>query len=127
MMKLLRKSLILTHRYLGIALSLLVGMWFATGIVMMYAGGMPRLTPQTRIERLPALDLSAVRLTAADATEQAGLRNPPARALLLSVMNRPAYRLGRQTVFADTGELFEAATIAPSTHIAATLKGPRRV
>jgi len=55
MLKLLRKSLILTHRYMGIALSLLAVMWFATGIVMMYAGGMPRLTPQTRIERLPPL------------------------------------------------------------------------
>ena len=39
MMKLLRKSLILTHRYMGIALSLLVVMWFATGIVMMYRAG----------------------------------------------------------------------------------------
>ena len=29
MMKLLRKSLILTHRYMGIALSLLAVMWFA--------------------------------------------------------------------------------------------------
>jgi len=119
MMKLLRKSLILTHRYMGIALSLLVVMWFATGIVMMYAGGMPRLTPQTRIERLAALDLSAVRLTAADAAERAGLRNPPARALLLSVMNRPAYRLGRQSVFADTGDLFEPATVEQSIEIAA--------
>ena len=119
MLKLLRKSLILTHRYMGIALSLLAVMWFATGIVMMYAGGMPRLTPQTRIERLPPLDLSVVRLTAADAAERAGLRNPPARALLLSVMNRPAYRLGRQTVFADTGDLFEPATVEQSTEIAA--------
>ena len=123
MMKLLRKSLILAHRYMGIALSLLVVMWFATGIVMMYAGGMPRLTPQTRIERLPGLDLSAVRLTAADAAERAGLRNPPARALLLSVMNRPAYRLGRQTVFADTGDLFEPATIEQSTDVAARFMG----
>ena len=42
MMKLFRKGLILTHRYLGIVLSLLAVMWFATGIVMMYAGGSPR-------------------------------------------------------------------------------------
>ena len=50
-MKLLRKFVILSHRYLGIMLSLLVMMWFATGIVMMYAGGMPRLTPELRLER----------------------------------------------------------------------------
>jgi hypothetical protein len=123
MMKLFRKALILTHRYMGIALSLLVVMWFATGIVMMYAGGMPRLTPQTRIERLPALDLSAVHLTAAAAAERAGMRYPPSRALLLSVMDRPAYRLGRQTVFADTGDLFEPATVEQSTVIAARFMG----
>ncbi len=123
MMKLFRKSLILAHRYMGIALSLLVVMWFATGIVMMYAGGMPRLTPQTRIERLPALDFSAIRLTAEEAADRAGLRNPPARAVLLSVMNRPAYRLGRQTVFADTGDLFESATLDQSAGIAARFMG----
>jgi len=42
MMKLLRKWLILTHRYAGIVLSAFVVLWFATGITMMYAGGMPR-------------------------------------------------------------------------------------
>jgi hypothetical protein len=36
--RLFRKLLVLSHRYLGIALSLLIFMWFATGIVMMYAG-----------------------------------------------------------------------------------------
>ena len=50
MMKLLRKWLILSHRYAGIVLSLLVVMWFVTGITMMYAGGMPRLTPEMRLE-----------------------------------------------------------------------------
>ena len=53
MTKLLRKWLILSHRYAGIVLSLLVVMWFVTGITMMYAGGMPRLTPEMRLEKLP--------------------------------------------------------------------------
>ena len=119
MMKLFRKSLILTHRYLGIALGLLVVMWFASGLVMIYAGGMPRLTPQLRLERLPALDLRAVHLTAAEAADRVALRNPPARALLVPVMGRPAYRLGRQTVFADTGEIFEPASVERSADIAA--------
>ena len=48
-MSLLRRVLILSHRYAGLVLGLLVVMWFATGIVMMYAGGMPRLTPQMRL------------------------------------------------------------------------------
>jgi len=123
MMKLFRKSLILTHRYLGIALSLLVVMWFASGIVMIYTGGMPRLTPQLRLERMPALNLGSIGLTPAEAAQRAGLRNAPSRTVLLSVMNRPAYRFGRQTVFADTGELFEAATLDQSAEIAARFVG----
>ena len=123
MMKLFRKGLILTHRYLGIVLSLLAVMWFATGMVMMYAGGMPRLTPQLRLERLPALDLPAIHLTAAEAAERAGITNPPARTVLLSVVNRPAYRFGRQTVFADTGDVFEPATVDSSAEIASRFMG----
>ena len=53
-MVLFRKAMILSHRYLGIALSLLFVVWFASGITMMYAGGMPRLTPDERLERLAA-------------------------------------------------------------------------
>ena len=120
-MKLFRRFLILTHRYLGIALSLLIVMWFATGIVMMYAGGMPRLTPQLRLERLSSLELPRVRLTPAEAADRAGLPGAPGRTLLLSVMNRPAYRFaGRdvQTVFADTGDVLEPASMEQSLEIA---------
>ncbi|MGH9148327.1 MAG: PepSY domain-containing protein [Vicinamibacterales bacterium] len=118
-MTFLRKWLILIHRYLGIALSLLFVVWFASGIVMMYAGGMPRLTPELRRDRLPALDVSGVRISPADAAERAELGSSPERVGLLSVMGRPAYRFpGVATVFADTGELFdevgeiEARTVA---------------
>src|SRR5688572_23307381 len=118
-MTFLRKWLILIHRYLGIALSLLFVVWFASGIVMMYAGGMPRLTPELRRDRLPALDVSDVRIAPADAAERAELGSMPERVVLLSVMGRPAYRFpGAATVFADTGELFdevgeiEARTVA---------------
>ena len=62
MTKLLRKWLILCHRYAGIVLSLFVVMWLMTGIAMMYVGGMPRVTPETRLEKLPSLDLARVRL-----------------------------------------------------------------
>ncbi len=118
-MRLLRKFLILSHRYLGIALSLLIVMWFASGIVMMYAGGMPRLTPQLRLERLPKLDVSKVRLTPAEAAERSGVQG--GRVSLLTVMNRPAYRFaGREstTVFADTGDIFEEIDPAQSLTIA---------
>jgi len=116
-MKLFRRCVILTHRYLGIALSLIVVMWFASGIVMMYAGGMPRLTPELRLERLPGLELSSVRLTPSEAAERAGLLETPGRVVLLSVMERPAYRFdggGSTTVFADTGEVLEEVSLAQS-------------
>ena len=103
----MRRWLILTHRYLGIPLSALFVLWFASGIVMMYAGGMPSLTPQLRLERLPALDLPRVRLSPADAAEHLHLGRAPARASLLMVMNRPAYRFDDATVFADTGALLD--------------------
>ena len=105
----LRKWLILVHRYLGIPLSLLFVIWFASGVVMMYTGGMPRLTPEARLARLPDLDLSRVRLTAAEAVERAGLWAFPDSAVLLTVQDRPAWRFawpfGDATVFADTGDL----------------------
>ena len=68
-----RKWLILSHRYLGIALSLLFVVWFVSGITMMYAGGMPALTPQLRLERLPDLDPARVRFSPSQAAERAAL------------------------------------------------------
>ena len=125
MTKLLRKWLILSHRYAGIVLSLVVVMWFVTGITMMYAGGMPRLTPEMRLEKLPNLDLARVQLTPAQAAE-AGLIDSPGRAVLLSVMGRPAYRFGAgetTTVFADTGDVLEGASLAQSRTVASRFAG----
>lgn len=134
-MKLIRRYLILSHRYLGIAISLLVVMWFVSGIVMIYAGGMPRLDPELRIERLPGVDLSRVHLTPSEAAERAGLQRAPngrakegrvkggaaGRTMLLTVMDRPAYRFsGRQsaTVFADTGEVMDELSLEQSKAVA---------
>jgi len=100
-----RKLLILSHRYLGIVLSLMFVMWFVTGIGMIYSRGMPRLTPQTRLSRLAPLDLTAVHLSPSQAVEQGNLRRPDGRVTLLTVDGRPAYRFGESaTVYADTGE-----------------------
>jgi hypothetical protein len=117
----LKKCVILAHRYLGIALSLLIVMWFASGIVMMYAGGMPRLTSQLRLDRLPALDLSRVRLTPSEAAEHARAGAVSGRVVLLSVMDRPAYRFGggsTTTVFADSGEVLKDVSLEQSRTIA---------
>src|SRR5262245_911965 len=120
-MKLLRRVLILAHRYLGIGIGLLVMMWFATGIVMMYAGGMPRLTPELRLERLAALEVPQVQLTPSDAVERAHLPYPPGRVSLQTVMGRPAYRLAGMrsiTVFADNGEVLEEVGPAEARTVA---------
>src|SRR5262245_11253346 len=117
----LRKALILIHRYLGTALCLLFFMWFLTGIGMIYSRGMPRLTAQARLARLPVLDLGGIHVNPSEAVEHAELRFPPARAQLLMVMDRPAYRFNagvQVTVFADTGELLEEAGPAEATTIA---------
>jgi uncharacterized iron-regulated membrane protein len=120
-MTLLTRFVILAHRYLGIAIGLLVVMWFASGIVMMYAGGMPRLTPQARLDRLPEIDLSRVRLTPAEAAERAHAGAPAGagRLKLLTVIDRPAYRAGAVTIFADTGEMLDGLSAAQARTTAA--------
>src|SRR5262245_947222 len=117
----LRKWLILTHRYLGLVLSLLFVVWFLSGIAMIYAGGMPELPPAPRLDHLPSIDLSAVRITALEAAQRAELTNPPDEAVLLTIMGRPAYRFtsrGAVIVFADTGQVFMEMTPADAMKIA---------
>ena len=101
----LRRGLIYTHRWLGIAGSLLFVVWFASGIVLMYAG-MPALDPADRLARAPVLDLSAARLDVGEAAVRAGFA--PARILVGMHGDRPVYRLagggGWTTIYADTGE-----------------------
>jgi hypothetical protein len=107
--RLIRKFLILVHRYLGIVLSIPIAVWFISGIAMIYARGMPSLTPELRSERLPILDTSLIRLSPLQAAEKAQI-GPPDTATLTSILGRPAYRLigaGLAIVFADNGELME--------------------
>jgi hypothetical protein len=106
--KLLNRAIIVAHRYLGIGIGLLVIMWFVTGITMMYAGGMPRLGAQLRLERMADLDLSRIQLSPAEAVDRvANGSTGRGRIQLLTVMDRPAYRIGGATVFADTGDLLD--------------------
>jgi len=117
----LRRALILTHRYLGIPMSVLFVLWFVTGIGMIYVGGMPSLPAQTRLERLPPLDLAAVRHTPAEAAAIAA--SGFGRASLTTVLDRPAYRFaspyGNATVFADTGEPLDEIDVETARNVAA--------
>jgi hypothetical protein len=123
----LRKFLILTHRYLGIAVCLLFVMWFVSGIAMIFARGMPSLTPDARMQHLPVLNMAAIQLTAAEAAEKAELDRAPNRVTLLTVMDRPAYRFstGRSsvTVFADTGDPLDEVGQFDAVKIASRFTG----
>ena len=113
--------MILSHRYLGIPLSFLFFMWFASGIAMIFARGMPTLTPELRLKRLPTLNFDAVKLSPSEALEKAQFDGIPSRATLLMIMGRPAYRFssrGSVTVFADNGVLIEQVGEREATKIA---------
>ncbi len=122
MLRILRKSLILLHRYLGILLCLLFVMWFLSGIVMIYAKGMPEISAKSRLEHLPPLDLASIQITPSDAATRAGIDGPSPRLTLLTLQGRPAYRFATsrmETVFADSGELM----VPPNPEVAATIAG----
>ncbi len=128
------RVLVYTHRWLGIALSVLFACWFVSGVVLMYAG-MPRLSPAERLSRLPELDFSTAALApeaAARATDGtvAGLR-------LGMLGGRPVYQFRRGpttvAVYADDGQvaapvsaelaLAEARRFAPRDAAAARYDG----
>ena len=120
-MNILRRLIILSHRYLGIAISLMCVIWFASGIVMIYAGGMPRLTQQQRLEHMAPLDLSRVTLSAHEAAQRLGADSDAGTVVLRTVMGRPAYRfqnLAAATVFADTGEVLQEIDVAAAGVVA---------
>ena len=119
----LRRWLIWTHRYVGIPLSPLFVLWFVSGVVMMYTGGMPELSPAARREHREALDLSQVRLTPAAAAVQGAAPRRPGQGKLLSVMGRPAYRFDGVTVFADTGERLPTLGPAEAREVARRFAG----
>jgi hypothetical protein len=63
------------------------------------------------MQRLPPLNLAAVKLNPSEALEKAQFDGAPSRATLLMIMGRPAYRFssssGSVTVFADSGDVIE--------------------
>jgi len=113
-----RRVLVYTHRWLGIAGGVLFIIWFASGIVMMYAR-MPRLTPEERLLRLPPLDLAAARVAPAEAARASGVSVERVRIGMLR--GRPVYRFfdGRRwtTVFADNAERLEHLTASDAVSL----------
>lgn len=101
-----KRQLHLWHRWLGIAIGLLVLLWFGSGIVMMYVP-YPALTEPERMAWLAPLDAGKVKLGALEAWRGAGQPGLPAAVRLNTVAGRPAYHFQADgklhSVWADTG------------------------
>jgi hypothetical protein len=103
-----RKLLIYSHRWLGIAITLMFFVWTLSGVVLMYYGH-PQLTMGERLLRLEPIDLSTATVTPAEAALNAGVE--PSRVRLSMYDGRPVYRFNERgignwpAVYADTGEV----------------------
>jgi hypothetical protein len=93
------RVLVYGHRWLGIVLGPLFIVWFASGIVMIYAR-MPELDARERLARLPAINPASIRVPPPEAFLTA------ARLTIMTVEGRPVYRAepAGESVFADTGD-----------------------
>lgn len=107
---LLKRTLIFVHRWIGVALSAIFLLWFASGIVMMY-WSFPDVSAEQRLERLPVLNPEQIKVSPAAARAALGPDAPAGQARLTSFDNRPAYRFGGRggnaMVYADTGAVVE--------------------
>ena len=105
----IRRRLLSVHRGLGLVLCALFVVWFASGIVMLFAR-YPRISDATRLTETAPLAATEVRV--APASLPTGAR----RVVLTSVETRPAYRVytsaGVDVVFADDGQPLEPLSVA---------------
>ena len=117
----MKRLLIFVHRWLGVALSIIFLVWFASGIVMMY-WTYPEVGDRDRLQRAPRIEPDRIAISPEQAFAALG-RDPDSSALRLgSFDGRPAYRFsnagGRSLdsargpaggagtiVFADDGEV----------------------
>jgi hypothetical protein len=106
----MKRALIFVHRWLGVVVSGLFVIWFASAIGMMY-WDFPGVTAADRLAHAASLDGSQVLLSpqAAYATAAPSASDSTDTHILLNTFNgRPVYRLrtGRReiVIFADTGE-----------------------
>ena len=121
-----RRIVILVHRWMGVALALLLPAWCVSGIVMIYRG-YPEITDADRLARLPRLDAGRITIPAAEAARTANWNGPPAEVRLLTLDGRPAWELGMGrdaiVVFADDGTRRGAITDADADRAAASWAG----
>lgn len=117
MWKTLKRYLYLIHRWLGVAMCLLIALWFATGVIMMYIE-YPELTEAERVVMQEPVAFADIRLDAAAAAQRTGL-SEFSTIKLMQVLGRPAYAFTTAdarllTVFADNGEVLQPVTAEQS-------------
>ncbi len=86
----LKRQLYLWHRWLGVALCLFMALWFFSGMVMLFVG-YPKLTPEERFARLPALSANACCVGPGQAIQSAGAE--PTALRLTTIAGLPRYVL----------------------------------
>jgi hypothetical protein len=105
-----------THRWLGILLGVLFVIWFASGVVMMYAR-MPELGAAERLARLAAINPAFIRTLPALPSE-----GDITRLGISTLEGRPIFRItarGRtDLLFADTGDPVPAVDADQALRIA---------
>jgi len=127
---------------MGVALSVIFMLWFASGIVMMY-WSFPGVSAQDRRERAPVLNPSQIKLTPEEAYAKLELTQPPGGVQLTSFDGRPVYRFsagggggrggqgggrrggggGNATVYADDGSIQKEVDDAMVDRVAAAWAG----
>lgn len=86
----MKRTLFLTHRWLGILLCLFMALWFFSGVVMMYVG-YPKLTQQEHLQHLPGLTGNGCCITAQAALAALPPGNPPQGLRLTTTGSGPVY------------------------------------
>jgi hypothetical protein len=87
----LKRWIIVAHRWLGAGLSLFALMWFASGIVLLYAP-LPAFRAELQPARLPLLDCSRCRGTLREAIAAMPGRDTTAPIRLGMLLGRPVWR-----------------------------------
>ncbi|MBB4843014.1 putative iron-regulated membrane protein [Paucibacter oligotrophus] len=125
-----RRWLYLLHRWAGIALCLVMALWFVSGLVMLYVG-YPKLTPAEQLRGLAPLPTQGCCVPLKQALQASGLHEPR-QWRLASVAGQPRYFFGdgRKTLVAVdalTGQrissVSEDEAVAAARHFAAGVDG----
>ncbi|KKC24773.1 PepSY domain-containing protein [Sphingomonas sp. SRS2] len=112
------------HRWGGVALCIVLFMWFATGIIMMYVG-FPKLTQAERLSHLGDITTASCCAPLADAMahQHQHSHSEPASIQALVVAGQPIYRFGYHMSYsradARTGQPLPDVNSAEALRIAA--------